>query len=559
MKSLNPFRKISFNPDPFILLAILVTAFLFRFAGIGVGLPDTPDPRESLIAEDILNLINLTSPPQIYNWPGTAWFYLIALISKFLSIFGLNLTEGRVIWIARFVNVLLGTGTIWFIYQLGKTCYNIRIGEISAGFLAVAMLHATNESRFAIVDIPATFCVTLFLWLALKDSLLNYRRCLFLGIVFGIGFAVKFPTVFVLGSLLIYFRTPNYFRKILLIVCVAAITFTVICPYWIIDLMSPQWNLFFEDFWYESHHYNQGHFGLFAAAETGLLQRFLYLGPLLGWGMGLPLALLVCLSVIVESVRYILSILNIRKVNLKNLGGIDQKSHQQETETTTLNLMSFPIHLTQLGLLAFIIPYLLFIGSYKVTFSRHLLILYPSLIVLSSVLLYSLNKRIVIVIGSIVWISSFVYTGAFATVMWSQPTGQEASEWISANISIETEITRPPEILFDWLIPELDRDLIVGESDWILITQPDMEVFEKYAKFPNNYKRKDWFPLEVLEINETVQFYRDILEKDSGYELYKTFYRSPQFLGIKFSDKDSPFPMRALLHPEIYLYRRIQK
>ena len=54
--------------------AILAIGFLLRILGIGVGLPDLPDPRETLIAQDILNLINFTAPPEIYNWPGTAWF-----------------------------------------------------------------------------------------------------------------------------------------------------------------------------------------------------------------------------------------------------------------------------------------------------------------------------------------------------------------------------------------------------------------------------------------------------------------------------------------------------
>ncbi len=64
------------TPDIFVVSIILVVGFVLRVLGIGVGLPDSPDPRETLIAQDVLNLISFTAPPEIYNWPGTAWFYL---------------------------------------------------------------------------------------------------------------------------------------------------------------------------------------------------------------------------------------------------------------------------------------------------------------------------------------------------------------------------------------------------------------------------------------------------------------------------------------------------
>ena len=141
-----------------------MSGFGLRLIGINVGLPDAPDPREIIIAQDVLNLIHFTAVPQIYNWPGTAWFYLIALIGKLLSLGGVHLTEARVILLARCVNLLLSTATLWLTYCIGLRCYSRRVGQIAAGLLAIAMLHATNESRFALVDIPATFCVTLFLW-----------------------------------------------------------------------------------------------------------------------------------------------------------------------------------------------------------------------------------------------------------------------------------------------------------------------------------------------------------------------------------------------------------
>ena len=527
-------KNISYNFNLFVLPVILAIGFVIRILGIGVGLPDSPDPRETLIAQDILNLINFTDPPEIYNWPGTAWFYLIALVGKVLSICGLDMTEARVIWLARFINVLLSIGTIWLTYCLGTRCYSKRVGQIAAGFLAVAMLHATNESRFALVDIPATFCVTLFLLLIARDTHLTFRTCLWLGIVAGIGIAVKFTTVLVGFSLLILIGTENFYRKFATIIGICALTFTLVCPYWLIDLISSEWNLFYDDFWYETMHYHRGHFGLFATGETGWIHRFLYLWTLLKWGMGLPLALLVSFGVVYTLVKLL--------------------------TLTATNLLTYEKMQKELMILTFVIPYLLFIGTFKVSFARHLLILYPALTMLAAAFLIAFHKWIGIVIGSSVWLYSFVYTAAFVSVMLSQPTGQEASEWVSANIPHDSSISRAPEILFDWLIPELDRDMVSEdeESAWAMIIQPNSEVFQKYEQNPLDYQKEDWYPLEEIEIEETLLFYKEVLEEGSRYELHKTFRRSPQFLGIRMSDKGAPFPMRALIHPEIRLYRRIE-
>ena len=540
----------------FVISAILISGFSFRLIGIDIGLPDSPDPREVLIARDVLNLTHFTAPPQIYNWPGTAWFYIIAAVGKLLSIAGLQLTEARVILLARGINVLLSTATLWFTYRIGVHCYGKRIGQIAAGLLAVAMLHATNESRFALVDIPATFCVTLFLWLVMRarSSLVapTFQTAVWLGVVAGIGFAVKFTTVFVGFSLLVFIRSEGFYKKLATIIGVSAFTFTFLCPYWLIDLVSPEWNLFFEDFWYEATHYHRGHFGLIAAAESGLLHRFIYLWTLLKWGMGLPLALLVSLGVLcaLASLK-------------REVGG-------------------FPV--SEVLLLAFVIPYLLFIGIHKVKFARHLLILYPALTVLAAAAiirfpsivetllqwvrpretvkslhstegLNALWKWFGIVLGGVVVLYSLVYTVSFASILFSQPTKIAASDWIAAHIPQEESVAVAPEVLFDWLLPELDFVVTDEKVKWVLILVPNLEVFQKYQESPQRYQDEDWYPLSEIEFGEVLAFYTRVLGEGSPYELHKTFRCSPKFLGIQISDSGAPFPMRALAHPELRIYR----
>ena len=532
-----------FSRIDLVLILILMVGFVLRTVGLGVGLPDYPDPREPLIAQDILNLIHLESLPEIYNWPGTAWYYLIALIGVVLEAFGLELTVTQVIWLSRFINVLLSTATIWLTYQVGHQFYNRAIGLIGSGLLAVAMLHATNESRFALVDIPATCCVTLLLWFCAKTQFVSFRRAIRLGVIVGIGFAVKYTTIFaglsVVALLFLRserFRPSDFLLKLATVIGVAGATFTLICPYWLIDLFSPEWNLFFDALLYESSHYQKGHFGLFVTSEIDWFNRFTYLWTLLRWGLGAPLVLLAIFGTVLATIQ--------RKDGDKIL-------------------------------LAFVIPYLLFIGSHKLKFVRHLLLIYPVLILFAAGCIDSLGTALsqsnwthrnsilkqwvtpilYAVILSGVGVYSLVYTAAFANVTRAVPTTVEAAEWIELNIPPDKAVEREPEILFDWLLPHLAREDNGESTEWVIVSMPNAEVFLNYAANPTHYSAIDWYPLEAVDIETTMEFYERVFGQSSRYTLIQRFQRQPRFLGIPISDQGAPFPIRALVHPEIRIYR----
>ena len=606
--------------NPFVIPAILISGFSFRLIGINVGLPDSPDPREVLIARDVMNLIHFTAPPQIYNWPGTAWFYTIAGVGKLLSLTGWQLTEARVILLARGINVLLSTATLWFTYRIGTHCFNKHIGQMAAGLLAVAMLHATNESRFALVDIPATFCVTLFLYLVTRErsssDALTFQTAVWLGVIAGVGFAVKFTTVFAGFSVLVFTLSEDFLprgrcglkpgfppvtgkghlpgssvtpKKLATIIGVSALTFTLLCPYWLIDLVSPEWNFFFEDFWYEATHYHRGHFGLIAAAESGLLHRFLYLWTLLKWGMGLPLALLASLGVLCALMSLIVNPKNKWTFAPHLVGAVSNRTGAEYPINSKLYYKreSGGFSVSEVLLLSFVLPYLLFIGIHKVKFARHLLILYPTLTVLAAAMFVHLpsivktlfqsvrpreilnsphsterfntfGKWFGIVLGGVVVLYSLIYTLSFTSIQLSQPTKIAASDWIATHIPQEDSIAIAPETLFDWLLPELDFVVTDEKVKWVLILVPDLEVFRKYQEAPQRYQAEDWYPLSEIGFEETLAFYERVLGEGSRYELHKTFRGPPKFLGIEIiSDSGAPFPMRALAHPELRIYRYV--
>ena len=254
--------------------------------------------------------------------------------------------------------------------------------------------------------------------------------------------------------------------KLATVIGVAGATFTIICPYWLIDLFSSEWNLFFDALLYESSHYQKGHFGLFATGEINWFNRFTYLWTLLRWGLGTPLALLAIVGTALAIIQ--------RKDGDKIL-------------------------------LAFVIPYLLFIGSHKLKFVRHLLLIYPALILFAASCIDRLSTAIfqwnwarqnsvlkqwttpilyAVILGG-VGVYSLIYAAAFANVMRSVPTTVEAVEWIESNIPPDKAVEREPEILFDWVLPKLDRAETGEKAEWVLVSMPNAEVFLNYAAKPN--------------------------------------------------------------------------
>ena len=124
---------------------------------------------------------------------------------------------------------------------------------------------------------------------------------------------------------------------------------------------------------------------------------------------------------------------------------------------------------------------------------------------------------------------SLVYTAAFASVMRSSPTTTEATEWIASNIPPDKAIEREPEILFDWVLPRLDRAEEGEGTEWVLVSMPNAEVFLKYAAKSTRYSTIDWYPLESVDTEKAVEFYERVFGDSSRYALVQRFERQPRF------------------------------
>ena len=199
----------------FVIPAILISGFSFRIIGINIGLPDSPDPREALIARDVLNLIHFTAPPQIYNWPGTAWFYIIAAAGKLLSLTGLAINRSPRNPIGtRHQRSVVYSDTLVHLphrHSLFQQTYQVRLPQDYS--LWRCYMPRMNRVLHLLTS-PATFCVTLFLYLVTRERSSSgaptLQTAVWLGVIAGVGFAVKFTTVFAGFSLLVFTISEDF-------------------------------------------------------------------------------------------------------------------------------------------------------------------------------------------------------------------------------------------------------------------------------------------------------------------------------------------------------------
>ena len=184
-----------------VLAAILALALGLRLWGVGFGLPYVGyNADEYLVADSALTMLKTENLNPREQLPHALHFYLQYVVGKILITYydlqntpldlvhvspytDLSLGEqlelgvgipypfpALYLW-GRVVVALLGTGTVWIVYHLGRRAFSAHVGLLAALFLAVSPLHA-GESHFLTTGIPGTF----FLVLAIYWVFLAYTQ-----------------------------------------------------------------------------------------------------------------------------------------------------------------------------------------------------------------------------------------------------------------------------------------------------------------------------------------------------------------------------------------------
>lgn len=202
-----------------LILILLIAAFL-RTQGIFWGIPIF-DPLVHSYHPDELKIIYAANsfPGHIFTntdfrYP-TFYHNFIGILSlPFKLIFKLNNSSFNIMYITilgRSVSILLGIGSIFLTFVLGKRLYNENVGLLAAIFLSLSLYHVQSSS-LATLDVPNSFFFILTLYFAFR----MYEEpkpifYLLTGVSLGILVGTKYFGGLILISILIlhYYRTSN--------------------------------------------------------------------------------------------------------------------------------------------------------------------------------------------------------------------------------------------------------------------------------------------------------------------------------------------------------------
>ena len=200
------------------LVLILLIALALRLNNITFGLPSLWDPDEPIFMLIPLNMItDRTLDPGWFGHPGSTTIYLIGLIDAAVAGFGLAI--GRYPDIASFtraavenpallfvpvrvVMALIGVGTIWLTYSVGRRLHGPMTGLVAALLLAINALHIA-WSQVIRTDINAS----LLMMACIAFSIRAYDRGRLRDFVIAGGFAglatvTKWPAITVFVAVL---------------------------------------------------------------------------------------------------------------------------------------------------------------------------------------------------------------------------------------------------------------------------------------------------------------------------------------------------------------------
>jgi len=139
-------------------------------------------------------------PPHLFDKPPLA-FWLIAVSYLILGVSEFS---------ARLPLAIMGVGSVFLIYYLGKDLYDVKVGLLSAYVLSV-MQHHILYTRHAMLDAPVTFFILLSMILIYNGLKRNSLLLLIIGgVSSGLGFLIKLWPAFLPYVLLIPFLAVRH-------------------------------------------------------------------------------------------------------------------------------------------------------------------------------------------------------------------------------------------------------------------------------------------------------------------------------------------------------------
>jgi hypothetical protein len=238
------------------LITILGIALGLRLFGIEWGLPNSLHYRSYHTDETVmlmhsttlypggLNIFAGSFLPHFYNY-GSLQLVLINIATSIVSAYhhdSSRLDDFYTDYLTgRVLTALMGTLTVWALWDFGRRVYGPLAGLLAALFLAITPLHA-QHSHFVTVDVPATLWVTLtLLWCARAATDENRTRALlFSGCCAGLAAATKYNCALVLVPVIVSAMTkasgvsdrPALSKPVAAVIAAAAaiVAYLIACP-----------------------------------------------------------------------------------------------------------------------------------------------------------------------------------------------------------------------------------------------------------------------------------------------------------------------------------------
>ncbi len=189
--------------EKWVLLALLLIAFIFRFQDITTAPPGLY-PDEAVNGNNALVALETGDYKVFYPDNNGREGLFINIQAFFLKLFG---SEP---WVLRSVSATFGFLTVLGLYFLARLLFNWQIASIAGFYLAVSFWHVVF-SRIGFRAIMVPFLLVwgfYFLWRGLRDF--RFSNFAFSGIFFGLGFhtyiAFRFAPFVIVLVLLAYWR-----------------------------------------------------------------------------------------------------------------------------------------------------------------------------------------------------------------------------------------------------------------------------------------------------------------------------------------------------------------
>lgn len=258
---INTFRHLTL----ILLFIILSAALTIRLLGIDFGLPYVFYPDETVIVNHAIAFSTGDLNPHYFIYPSL-YMYVMFVIYGLTYVVGwltgifastadfaqLFFNDVTLFYLpGRLISALCGVASVAMVYFLGRRAYNVRVGLISASFLAFSVLHV-EHSHFLKTHVPAGLLVIIGLYMAVsiyngKD---NLRRYIFCGAIAGLAASTIYHAGFVLVSMVVAYMLRRHdsltdddkMPKIIIMVIACFVVFVLGTPFALLD-----WSSFIRD------------------------------------------------------------------------------------------------------------------------------------------------------------------------------------------------------------------------------------------------------------------------------------------------------------------------